>query len=90
MNLETQPLSCDRTDFILLLKRGKTNVCQVDSGSIIMPLDMQKRMKAQAELAYYTERLIQIRANMEEQGYNRYEYDFIVKKREELLQQLNS
>ncbi len=55
-----------------------------------MPLDMQKRMKAQAELAYYTERLTQIRANRDEQGYNKYEYDFIVKKREELIQQLSS
>ncbi len=55
-----------------------------------MPMDVQKRMKAQAELAYYSERITQIRANMEQQGYNKYEYDFLIKKKEELIQQLNS
>lgn len=55
-----------------------------------MPIDIQKRMKVQAELAYTNERIAQIRANIDEQGYNKYEHDNLVKKREELLNQLNA
>lgn len=61
-----------------------------DIRMIKMPLDVQKRMKIQAELAYTYERLQQIRANKDEQGYNKYEYDNLVKKREELLNQLSA
>ncbi len=57
---------------------------------IYMPIDMQKRMKVQAELAYTIERLSQIRANLESQGYNKYEYDNLVKKKKELMDQLNA
>lgn len=55
-----------------------------------MPIDMQKRMKAQAELAYTSERLIQIKVNMESQGFNKYEYDNLVKRKKELEEQLNA
>lgn len=54
-----------------------------------MPLDMQKRMKAQAELAYTRERLVQIRANMESQGFNKVEYENLEKKKKELVDQLS-
>lgn len=54
-----------------------------------MPIDLQKRMKIQAELAYTNERLAQIRANLEDQGYNKFEYDSLLKKRDDLMNQLN-
>lgn len=55
-----------------------------------MPIDIQKRMKIQAELAYTVERIDQIRANRDSQGFNKYEYDNLIKKKEELLDQLSS
>lgn len=54
-----------------------------------MPLDIQKKMKIQAELAYTTERLEQIKANRDSQGFNSYEYDNLKKKRQELIDQLS-
>lgn len=55
-----------------------------------MPVDYQKRMKIQAELAYTNERLAQIRANRDEQGYYQYEYDNLLKKQKDLINQLGS
>ena len=51
-------------------------------------MDFQKKMKIEAELAYTSERLEQIRSNLPNQGYSRYEYDNLVKKKQELLDML--
>ena len=51
-------------------------------------MDFQKKMKIEAELAYTTERLVQIRNNLETQGYSKYEYDNLVRKKQELLDML--
>lgn len=57
---------------------------------ISMPLDIQKKMKIQAELAYTNERIHQIKANRDLQGFSQYEYDNLLKKQKELLDQLGS
>lgn len=52
-------------------------------------MDFQKKMKIEAELAFTEERLVQIRNNLETQGYSKYEYDNLKKKRQELLEMLS-
>ncbi|MHB1493192.1 MAG: hypothetical protein ACYCSG_00155 [Thermoplasmataceae archaeon] len=54
-----------------------------------MSIDIQMRMKKQAELAYVKERIEQIKQNMNEQGFNKYEYDKLIKKKEEIMNAMN-
>ena len=54
-----------------------------------MSIDIQMKMKKQAELAYIKERIEQIKQNMNEQGYNKYEYDKLIKRKDDILKTMN-
>ncbi|MHB8361731.1 MAG: hypothetical protein ACYDAO_09590 [Thermoplasmataceae archaeon] len=54
-----------------------------------MSIDIQMRMKKQAELAYIKERLEQIKQNSEEQGFSKYEYEKLNKRKNEILTSMN-
>lgn len=51
-------------------------------------MDLQKKMKLEAELAYVSGRLVQIRDNMEKQGYSDYELNKLRLREKELKKML--
>jgi uncharacterized protein YcgL (UPF0745 family) len=52
-------------------------------------IDIQMKMKKQAELAYIKERIEQIKQNMNEQGFNKYEYEKLIKRKDDILKTMN-